>query len=100
MFDGVLIDTVQNDALLFGVNDDAGPLVLIGDHELVAVFVDGDPVEGGIHLQDETALALAGGRIGGRVGVFGVGVEAADALLQGIANFNVHAATTCAGGNA
>src|ERR1035437_2381605 len=66
----------------------------------VAVIVDGDPVEGGIHLQDEPALALAGRRIGGRVGVLGVGVEAADATLQRVTNFNVHAATTCARRNA
>ena len=90
---------LSEDALLLGVDDDALAQVVVGGHELVAVLVDGEPVEGGVHrLQDEAALALARGRIGGLVGVLGVGVEAAGAALQGVARLDVHAAAARAAG--
>ena len=93
VLDGVLVDAGGEDALLLGVNDDAVAQVAVGDHEHVAVVVDGEPVEGAVHgFEDEAALAFAGGGVGGRVGVLGVGVEAAGAALEGVAGFDVQAA--------
>ena len=99
VFDGVGVDAAQQDALLLGVDDDALAQVRIGGHQLVAVPVDGEPVEGWVHrLQDEAALALARRRIRCLVGVLGVGVEAADTALHGIARLDVHAAAARAAG--
>ena len=97
VLDRVLIDAGRIEALLLGVN-----LVVLGRvaHQLVAIFIDGEPVEGGVHiLQDEAAFALAGARVGGVMGVLGVGVEAADAALQSEAGLDVqaYAAARCAG---
>ena len=47
VLDGVLIDAGGIDALLLGVNRD-GPSGACA-HQLVAVLVDGEPVEGGVH---------------------------------------------------
>ena len=74
VFDGIFVDAGGEDALLLGVDDDAVAYVLVLAHEHVAVVIDGESVEGGIHLRDETAFAFAGLRVAGLVGEFGVGV--------------------------
>jgi len=92
VFDGVLVIAGGDDSLLFGMNDGAGTQVLIGDHELIAIFIHREPVKGGIHgLKDKTVFAEACGGIGGRMRVLRVGVKAADPAFHSIANFNANA---------
>ena len=82
------------DALLLGVNR-----VVLGRlaHQHVAVFVDGEPVEGRVDvLQDEAVFADVDEGVRGLVGVLVVGVEAAGAALHGDARLDVHAAAAAA----
>jgi hypothetical protein len=61
VLDGVLVDAGGVDALLLGVDG-----VVLGRvaHQHVAVFVDGEPVEGGVDvLQDEAVFAHVDERI-------------------------------------
>src|ERR1700678_76103 len=67
-------------------------------HQLVAILVDGKPVEGWIDvLEDEAAFTFAGARIGGVMGVLGSGIEAAGASFECDARLDIHATAASAG---
>jgi hypothetical protein len=90
VLDGVLVDAVVHNALLFGMNDDAGAPVGGGGLQHVAILVDGEPVEGLVEAGDVAALgADAAGTVGGGVIEDGVDVDAAVAAAKGVADLHV-----------
>ena len=90
MLDGVLVDPLAHDALLFRVDDHTSAPVRRGCLEHVAVFVYGDPVERLIEPSDVTIFrANSGRRVRGRMTEDRVDIDAAVAAAQGIANLDI-----------
>jgi hypothetical protein len=90
VLDRVLVDALRHDALLFGVDDDAGAPVRRRGLQHVAVLVHGDPVEGLVEARDVAALRTHAARtIRGRMGEDGVDIDAAVAAAKGVADLHV-----------
>ena len=83
VLDGVLVDALAHDALLFGVDDHSGAPVRGRGLEHVAVLVHGDPVECLVETGDVAVLrAYSGGGVGGGMREDGVDVDATVSAAQ------------------
>ncbi len=90
VLDRVLIDAGGQNPLLLGMNDDPGPQIPVVNHLHIAIGIDRQPVEHGVHLVDEPAFALARGRITRQVRINAVSVKAAEPALEGVTHLDVH----------
>ena len=91
VLDGIFIGAGAQNALLLRVNHHARAPVFRRAFEQVAVGVHRDPVEVVIELGNEAVFAITSRAVGRRMRVNRVGVNAADAARQRVAQLNVNA---------